>query len=242
MEKFYITENLFLENKQLFLEDNDKIKKIKGNNWHIILKDYGWEKLNLKWIKKLNSLTKLPPKNSRWGILECGSDGDCLFHCLSYALKSENIIDGKFNVANLRQMVSKKISKDKFNEIINIYKILKDSDDFEEVWDPYDISFDEFKKLIIQGGDNYWGDNIIINILKEILNINIIILNSNSLTNDYNYYPLLYDFDDNCETIILSYEEGIHFKLIGYFDDFFITKFNKKNIPNEILKLINYLR
>ena len=30
------------------------------------------------------------------------------------------------------------------------------------------------------------------------------------------------------KTIILSYEEGIHFKLIGYFDDIFITKFNKK--------------
>ncbi len=242
MDKYYLTDNIYLQNKQLFYDENDKIKKVKNNNWHIFLKEYGWEKLHLKWIKKLNTLNKNPPKNSRWGILECGSDGDCLFHCISYALKSENPLDEKYSVSHLRNLVSDNISKDKFNEIINIYKILKDSNDFDEDWDPYEINFKKFKELIIEGGNNYWGDNIIINALKEILNINIIILNSNSITNDYNYYPLLYDYNNELETIILSYEDGIHFKLIGYFDDIFVTKFNKNNTPSEILKLINYLR
>ena len=242
MDKYYLTDNIYLQDKNLFYEENNKLNKIKTHNWHIILKEYGWEKINLKWIKKLNLLTKIPTKNSLWGRLDCGSDGDCLFHCISYAFKSDNIIDDNFDVSYLRNLVSENISKEKFNEIITIYKILKDSNDFDEDWDPYDTDFETFKELIVEGGNNYWGDNIIINILKEILNINIIILNSNSLTNDYNYYPLLYDFNNDLETIILSYEEQTHFKLVGYFNDVFITKFTKNNIPNEILKLINYLR
>ena len=62
MDKFYLTDNIYLQDNKLFYEENNKIKNIKPNNWHTFLKDYGWEKLNLKWIKKLNSLTKLPPK------------------------------------------------------------------------------------------------------------------------------------------------------------------------------------
>ena len=113
---------------------------------------------------------------------------------------------------------------------------MADSNDFEEFWDPHTIEYQEFKDIIIEGGNSYWGDNILINILKEKLDINIIILNSNSLTNQYNYYPLMYDFDENLDTIILSYEDEIHFKLIGYFNGKMITCFDKTNVPIEILK------
>ena len=33
--------------------------------------------------------------------------------------------------------------------------------------------FKDFKELLKEGGDNYWGDSIILDFLKEYLNINI---------------------------------------------------------------------
>jgi len=65
-------------------------------------------------------------------------------------------------------------------------------------------------------------------------------LSSNNITNQHNYYPLLYEFDEKLKTIILLYEDNMHFKLIGYFDNNMITLF--ENVPQEILKLIKYLR
>ena len=181
-------------------------------------------------------------RNSLFGVLDCGGEGDCLFHCISYALKSDDVfnINLNYEVSDLRQIACDNIDIEKYNEIISIYKILKDSDDFDEDWDPYEIDFDEFKEILLEGGNNYWGDNIIINILKEKLNINIIILSSNNITNQHNYYPLLYEFDEKLKTIILLFEDNMHFKLVGYFDNNMITLF--ENVPQEILKLIKYLR
>jgi len=244
MVNFYLTDTIYFNDNKLYYEKDSVIKQIKKHNWHSILNDYGWEKLNTRWIKKLNTLKENSSKNSLFGSLDCGGNGDCLFHCISYALKSQNLFETNFEyeVQDLRKIVCDNIDQEKFNEIIEIYKILKDSNDFDEFWDPYEINFEGFKELIMKGGNNYWGDNIILNILKEKLNINIIILNSNSIQNQYNYYPLLYEFDEDLKTIILSYEDEIHFKLVGYFNESMITYFNKGNIPNEILKLIKYLR
>lgn len=244
MDKYYFTDTIYLKDSQLYYEDKKTNKKVTKYNWHNLLSDWGWEKLNIRWIKKLNNYLKEAPKNSQFGVLDCGGDGDCLFHCLSYALKSKTIFDlnKHFEVQDLRKMVSDSIDYEKYQEIINIYKILADSNDFEEFWDPHTIEYEEFKDIIIEGGDSYWGDNILINILKEKLDINIIILNSNSLTNQYNYYPLMYDFDENLDTVILSYEDEIHFKLIGYFNGKMITCFDKTNVPIEIFKMINFMR
>ena len=35
----------------------------------------------------LNKLSGEKCNNSLFGVLECGSDGDCLFNCISYAIK-----------------------------------------------------------------------------------------------------------------------------------------------------------
>ena len=105
------------------------------------------------------------------------------------------------------------------------------------------MTYNTFKELLIRGGDEYWGDFLVVNLIKESLNINLIILNSNDITNEYYNYPLFYEYDENLDTIILLYEDGMHFKLIGHFqENNMITLFNKNTIPNEILKLINYLR
>ena len=242
MDKYYYTDTIYLQDTNIYYDKDNIKKKVKNYNWHKILNEYGWEKLNLKWIKKLNNLIVFVPKNSLFGVLDCGGEGDCLFHCISYALKSDDVfnINLNYEVSDLRQIACDNIDIEKYNEIISIYKLFKDSDDFDEDWDPYEIDFDEFKEILLEGGNNYWGDNIIINILKEKLNINIIILSSNNITNQHNYYPLLYEFDEKLKTIILLFEDNMHFKLVGYFDDYMITLF--KNVPQEILKLIKYLR
>ena len=96
---------------KLFYESNHKIKEVKKNNWHHILNDIGWEKLHKQWIKKLNSYLKKTTNNSLYGSLDCGSDGDCLFHCISYALKSKELynINYECDVQTLRKLLSDSI-------------------------------------------------------------------------------------------------------------------------------------
>ena len=233
--KFYLNENIFIDNDIFYYENDKKNIKIKNSNWHIYLSEYGWNKLNKKWIIKLNKLTNKKKKNSTFGVLDCGGNGDCLFHCISYSLNKNMDSDS----SNLRLELSEYITKDHFNDIINIYKILKSSDDFDELWDPKNTSFEDFKKLIRNGGDNYWGDFLILNILKEFLDINIIILYSNDITNEYYYYPINYEYNDDKKSIILLYENEIHFKLIGHFSgNKMITNFDKDSIPEEILNMV----
>jgi hypothetical protein len=82
-----------------------------------------------------------------------------------------------------------------------------------------------------------------LNLLKDYLNVNFVILYSNDIINQYYHYPLFYEYDETIDTIILLYENESHFKLVGYFDDSNMRYlFNHQNIPREILKLINYLR
>ena len=167
--------------------------------------------------------------------MDCGGDGDCLFHCISYAINDN---DSK----KLRKELSETIKEERYNEIIEIYKIIKEADDFDEIWDPNEMTYEMFKSILIQGGNNF-GRFLILNLLKEYLNINMIILNSNEITNEYYYYPLFYEYNEMHNTIILMYENEIHFKLIGNFQDGeMIYYFNHQTIPYEILKIINYLR
>ena len=64
-----------------------------------------------------------------------------------------------------------------YENIISIYKILKDSDDLDENWDPYSMTLDKFKEMILNKKDVFWGDHILIQLTMNILNINIVILN-----------------------------------------------------------------
>ena len=242
MDNIFLTDKIVLCDQKLFYED----KLIKSHNWHHLLKDYGWEKLHKSWIKRLNTFLDkdFKSKNSLFGCLDCGGDGDCLFHCLSYAINDITDIDlFSIDSNSLRNDLSESITIEKFKEIIEIYKILNESGDFDESWDPETITYEEFKEKIVEGGNEYWGDNILINLLKEILNVNIFILNSNEFTNEFYNYPLMYDYNKQLKTIILLYENNIHFKLIGYFkDNNIIYYFDNENLPEEILKLNNLIR
>tara|TARA_Y100001935_G_C17304750_1_gene511544 strand:+ start:343 stop:1083 length:741 start_codon:yes stop_codon:yes gene_type:complete len=241
MERNYLTDKIFLVQNKLYYEENNKIKDVKNYNWHHILKEYGWEKLHKQWIKKLNSYLEKTPKNSLYGCLDCGGEGDCLFHCISYALNMN--LSEEYDSKILREKISNSLTEERYEELIEVYRIINDANEFEEDWDPQKMTMETFKKILIEGGNDFWGDFLTLSLIKEYLKINIIILNSNELTGEYYHYPLLYEYDNQMNTIILLYEDAYHFKLIGNFQNGeMITLFNHKVMPIEILKLINYLR
>ena len=240
-ERKYLTGSLFFYNDKLFYEENGKEKEVKNHNWHRILKDYGWEKLHKQWIKNLNSYLDKPTNNSLYGSLECGAGGDCLFHCISYVLNE--MYEKEYSASDLRKDLSESIEEERYNELIEFYKIMNDTGDFDESWNPDEMTIEEFKDLIIRGGNEYWGDFLILNLIKEYLMINLVILNSNELTEEYYNYPIFHEYDEKLDTIILLYENEEHFKLIGHFQgNNMVTLFNNQTIPKEILKMINYLR
>ena len=93
--RFYLNDNIFTENDTYYYERDGKVTKVKGRDWHIRLSDYGWNKLHKNWIIKLNKLSKHKNKNSLFGVLDCGGDGDCLFNCISYAINEDKNINSK---------------------------------------------------------------------------------------------------------------------------------------------------
>ena len=240
--KYYLTDKIFIKDNDYYYESDNQENKIKETNWHIHLNEYGWMKLNKKWIIILNKLLETKKKkNSKFGILDCTiEDGDCLFSCICYAMKD---IYNTFDHMTLRKDLSNIITDEVFTNIIDLYRISKVYNEFNESWDPDTITIEEFKLKLREGGNEYWGDFLILNLLKEYLNINFIILYSNDLTKKYYNYPLFYEYDKNIQTIILLYEDDSHFKLIGNFQgNTMVTLFSHKTIPKEILYLIKQIR
>ena len=62
--RVYLNENIYSENHIFYYEEEAKIIKITERNWHNYLCEYGWEKINKKWIVKLNKLSNVKKKNS----------------------------------------------------------------------------------------------------------------------------------------------------------------------------------
>ena len=242
MEIYFLTDNIRINNNIMESRSNfDIFKPITERNWHTKLDEYGWEKINKKWIIKLNKLNQLKNKNSLYGVLDCESDGDCLFHCIAQSLNERDINNNTYyNSNDIRNMISENITNEQYDIIINYYRIMKDSDDFDEEWDPYNInSLDDFKDKIKTSGHEYWGDYLLLQILIQCLNINIFVLNSNDFNNDYSIYNTLNDYNSNNDSIFLLYENNCHFKLIGYFKDKMISYFTDNSIPYEFKKLYN---
>ena len=239
MDTYYLSENLYIKNDKMY----NKNKLIINTNWHKLLKDIGWYKLPTPWIKRLNKMSTVKVKNSPYGVIECGSDGDCFFHCISFALNSiqrYNKDPQVYNGRDIKKLLVDSIDKELYENIISIYKILKDSDDLDENWDPYSMTLDKFKELILNKRDVFWGDHILIQLIMKILNINIVILNNNQYTKTYTIYNTMMDYDSMKNTIILMYDNMIHFRLVGYFrDNLMLSLFDHRYLPDEIKKLIN---
>ena len=88
-----------------------------------------------------------------------------------------------YSSEDIRRFIAESITEEQFTNIISIYRCMKDVDDFDENWNPYDIkSLDDFKNELMKTGHNYWGDHLIIQLLMDTLQVNIFILTSNELT------------------------------------------------------------
>ena len=72
MDKYYLTENIFINNDNYYYND----KLMNNNNWHNLLFEIGWEKLPIQFIKTLNKLSNKRNKNSQFAVMDCGDDDD----------------------------------------------------------------------------------------------------------------------------------------------------------------------
>ena len=117
---FYLTDNIFLNDKKMFYKDKT-IKQVKNYNWHKILREYGWEKLPKKWINKLNKFKVNNEKNSQYGILDCEHDGNCFFHCISHAMNEKNNYETNYDSNDIRQILSDSITVEQYEMMIEYY-------------------------------------------------------------------------------------------------------------------------
>lgn len=235
-EKYYITENIFRLNNKLYYQNRDKKIKLNKNNWFKFLKDYGWVKIPNYWKSKIDI------KKNYFAILDCGGDGDCLFHCISEALnKPYDLSSELIDTQSLRNIVSQEINENNFDLILESYKTEKENKEFQGEWDPYQIkNIEQLQKEIQKCGNNFWGDHILLQLIQKKLNINIIIFEDN-IYNIYddkeasNNIKIQFLNENNDKNIILYYISNLHYQLIGYFDgNIMKTSFNNDEIPSGI--------
>ena len=238
MSKIYLTPNLYLLNNKSYYEDDVKNKPNKTNNrnWHNHYLDYGYEKLELGWRKRLKSTKS---NNSLWGVKDCGGEGDCLFLVIEEAFRDFNRPeDDYFSIDHLRNLVSQEINKNNFQLILETYKLEKENNEFNGYWDPDEIeTMEELRDKIRETGNSFWGDHIIIQLLEKALNINIIMMNSENdyYKKEYTIQSFGSEFLKERRTIIIYYCLNCHFQLVGYFNGNRIqTLFSYEELPEEI--------
>ncbi len=121
-EKYYLTDNIIVKDKKMYVEKEKNNKtilyKINKNNWHKYLNEYGWDKLELSWQKRVKFNYNYP-----FGFLDCGGGGDCLFSVISEALNLEDIYnngDGnKYSIESIRGFASNEVINENYESILN---------------------------------------------------------------------------------------------------------------------------
>lgn len=231
-EKIYISHDLYYLKNKLYFSDSTKDILVNDKNWHIYLNDYGWEKLPYGWKIRLKE-----KGNFKFGLLDCGSQGDCLFHCISEALNSNNLENNSYDVSKLRKITSESINEDNFEIILLNYKCEVESNTFNGLWEPMNIqNIKQLQDEINKEGDSFWGDHILLQLLLEKLELNVIILNDKIDNNEYTIRPLACDINKYSKTIILYYHDECHFQLVGYFNNNKMnTLFEKDVLPKVLL-------
>jgi hypothetical protein len=167
---------------------------------------HSWELLDSTWQKKLSS--------TNFVMQNCEGDGNCQFRSITNALKS---IKKTWTHDKLRKSLSKHVnslSTHEFENIINSYRLEKDTGTFQGMWDPYSIKTKrQLAKEISISGFNFQGDNISLALLSKALNIDIYLF-----TDSYSIIDL--SGDRKYDTfIILYYEQSDnsgHYQTIGY--------------------------
>ena len=224
--------HIFIKDKKIYYKKNskDELKLITLEIWKNCLKKQGWEDFPNNW----NTIIDF----KRFAVKENYAQGDCLFLAISYGLniynQLKNFSNEKLVVKSLRKLVADYINDDNFEEILNMYKIEKNNKELSGNWNPNNIkNLTQFKNIIKKNG-NFWGDNLVLSILSNKLKINFLILNDDTS----NIYRLGENIKEYEKTMILFYEQNIHFKVVGYFNNNkIITVFNKDKLPNSIYRL-----
>ena len=235
-EKMYLTDKLFYYKNKTYYENENKIIKLGVRNWVKYMSDYGWFYLDDNWKKRLINKRYC----FRYGLLDCGGSGDCLFHCISEACNELSDMSGeKYNSNDIRKIAANSINKDNYQIIIENYRLEKENNEFDGLWDPDTINnYKELQNEIIKSGNNFWGDHIILQLLKEKMDLNIIILNSDCCDNPCKINLFMQKFHKINKTIILYYIDKIHFQLVGYFNgNKMQTIFDTDKIPKNLIKL-----
>jgi len=231
--KYFLTDSLYLDNGYFFFELNNDFVKVNKKNFTEAFSLYGWEDIDYLWETQLGN---------NYLILDCGSNGDCLFHCISEALNLKEIYKVKdvnniklLDISELRKVASDQINDENFNIIMESYKLEYELGEFQGQWDPVEmLNKKELQNEIRKPGNNFWGDHIIIQLLSKALKINFIILNSDDDDDSISFTYI--DTNEKCAILILYYENKCHYKLVGKFDGKKMQViFNK--IPKYILEL-----
>lgn len=249
-ERLYLTDALFYFKNKLYYQtdENDPVVKLNNKNWHKYLDGYGWDKLPYGWKRRLKS----KDANFRYGLLDCGAQGDCLFHCIAEALNdSRDLENTKHDVQSLRTMTAEMITDDNFITILENYKCEEESGVFNGDWKPDEIKTkEELRDEIRKCGNNFWGDHILLQLIQERLKFNVIVMNSEKLDffnekqsdldieERFTIHPMACDLKKYDITIILYYEDGLHFQLVGIFDKCdMLTKFKYEQLPERLLEV-----
>tara|TARA_B110001469_G_C9641093_1_gene322479 strand:- start:944 stop:1741 length:798 start_codon:yes stop_codon:yes gene_type:complete len=208
---------------------NELLTQITDDNWKLHFNEYGWCDMEPLWELYLDDT---------YTMLECGAGGDCFFHCLSEAINLDyiytipnnhssisnsgnNIMEDFLDIKDVRKIASDMITDDNFEFILECYKAEDESGEFQGDWNPSNINNKSALQAEIETvGDSFWADHIIIQLLSKHLKVNFIILNSNELYDEPNIINL--SNPEYKKYIILYYDCGCHYKLIGRWNGMFV--------------------
>ena len=247
--KLYLTDKLYILGTNCYYEKDKKDIQVTNKNWHHYFNDYGWSKISDTWVRRLNKYSNLKPKNNLFGVLDCGAGGDCLFHCIAHTLNQQREPQDALVAQDIRKKASQCINQNNFKDIIEIYRLQDQYDEFEGLFDPNEIKTVRAFRLILQKmGNTFWGDHIIMQLLENVYNINIVLLKTfteglydiDEIKKGTTIYPTGNELNKNNDTIFLCYEDEVHFTLVGYFNSNNMKCIFKWNeIPSELLRIYN---
>lgn len=235
MEEYYLTENVFydFDKKCIFSNNSNNLVQLNKQNWKKNLQDFDLFDLPDIWDNRIIH------DNNIIAVKDCGADGDCLFNVISeafnlYHLYSNNEDYEYYDAKLLREVICNCIDDDIYFSIIEIYKMEYDGLNFLDDWNPYEIkNKEELRNVIKTCGNTFWGDHMCLELLKEQLKFNVIIMKDD----EDKIYPTADILDKYEKTIIIYYIDEIHFQLVtAFIDNKLITIFdNDYPIPNDIL-------
>ena len=227
MDEYYITSDIYIDIKTKNMYHLNGIK-LNAENWLIYLEEYGYMPLDIEWNLRLEC------DGPGFGLLECGAKGDCLFHVISEALNFDKIMHGNedlYSVESLRDLAAQGITEDNFEMIIESYKLEYLSYDFNGDWDPNKMeTVEDLRNEIRKSGDNFWGDQTVLQLLQDTLEFNSIILKSDEPV----IYPMASDITKYDKTIVFYYLSDIHFQLVSYFNGNYLETVYRNGIPEDL--------